>query len=88
MTAAQAADALQASGVPAAPINRAEDLPVERHLRQTGAWTRIERRYVGSHWTAAPVIRIDGPRLPILRPAPTLGEHSDEIMTTLVGVAV
>jgi crotonobetainyl-CoA:carnitine CoA-transferase CaiB-like acyl-CoA transferase len=88
MTAAEAADALQASGVPAAPINRAEDLPVERHLGQTGAWTRIERRYVGSHWTAAPVIRIDGPRLPISRPAPTLGEHRDEIMTMLVGAPV
>ncbi|SBV32863.1 putative L-carnitine dehydratase/bile acid-inducible protein F [uncultured Sphingopyxis sp.] len=85
MTAAEAADALQASGVPAAPINRAEDLPVERHLGQTGAWTRIERRYVGSHWTSAPVIRIDGPRPPISRPAPTLGEHGDEIMAMLVG---
>lgn len=88
MTAAEAADELQTSGVPAAPINRAEDLPVERHLGQTGAWTRIERRYVGSHWTAAPVIRIDGPRLPISRPAPTLGEHGDEIMTMLVGAPV
>lgn len=88
MTAAEAADAFQASGIPAAPINRAENLPVERHLEQTGAWTRIERRYVGSHCTAAPVIRIDGIRLPISRPAPTLGEHSDEIMKKLVSSKV
>lgn len=88
MTAAQAADALQASGIPAAPINRAENLQVERHLEQTGAWTRIERRFVGSHCTAAPVIRIDGIRLPISRPAPTLGEHSDEIMKMLVSSKV
>ncbi|WP_257544079.1 CoA transferase [Sphingopyxis sp. DBS4] len=88
MTAAEAAEALQASGVPAAPVNRAENLPVERHLSQTGAWTRIERRYVGSHWSTAPVIRIDGPRLSISRPAPTLGEHGDEIMPMLAGASV
>ncbi|RYG29450.1 MAG: hypothetical protein EON93_16680, partial [Burkholderiales bacterium] len=87
MTAADAADALQTVGIPAAPINRAENLPGDRHLAETGAWTRIERRYVGSHWSAAPVIRINGPRLSISRPAPTLGEHSHEIMRILVAGA-
>jgi crotonobetainyl-CoA:carnitine CoA-transferase CaiB-like acyl-CoA transferase len=84
MTAAEAAEALQTSGIPAAPLNRAEDLPTDRHLRETGAWMRIKRRYVGSHWSAAPVIRLEGERLPILHPAPTLGEHSDEILQMLV----
>ncbi|MFT3976465.1 MAG: CoA transferase [Sphingomonas bacterium] len=80
MSADEAADALQKAGVPAAPVCAAEDLPTARHLSETGAWVRIERRYVGSHWSAAPTIRIDGARAPILRPSPTLGEHSAEIL--------
>jgi crotonobetainyl-CoA:carnitine CoA-transferase CaiB-like acyl-CoA transferase len=83
MTADEAAAALQAAGVPAAPVNMADTLPSEKHLGPTGAWVRVERRFVGSHWSAAPTIRIDGARPPISRPSPTLGEHSDEILPIL-----
>lgn len=85
MTAEEAVDSLQSAGIPAAPINQADTLPAERHLAKTESWIRIERRYVGSHWSAAPTIRVDGLRPPIYRAAPTLGEHGDEIMAMLTG---
>jgi crotonobetainyl-CoA:carnitine CoA-transferase CaiB-like acyl-CoA transferase len=70
---------LQASGVPAAPVLAGHQLIDDAHQRVSGTWTWIERRYVGLHVTAAPVIHIDGTRLPIARPAPLLGEHGNEI---------
>jgi crotonobetainyl-CoA:carnitine CoA-transferase CaiB-like acyl-CoA transferase len=82
-TAAQLADALQNAGVPAAPVLGGQDLLGDPHLDASGTWTRIDRRYVGSHVIAAPIIHIDGQRPTITRAAPVLGEHSHEIAAEL-----
>lgn len=77
-TTSAAAAALQKAGVPAAPVHPGHCLPEDPHLRRTGAWQRIHRRFVGSHLIAAPVFRLDGDRLAIRTPAPTLGEHGGQ----------
>lgn len=80
---AEAAEALQAAGVPAAPVVPAHGLTEDRHMAVTGTWMRIERRHVGRHLMAAPPYRIDGHRPAITRPAPLLGEHTAEVLGAL-----
>jgi crotonobetainyl-CoA:carnitine CoA-transferase CaiB-like acyl-CoA transferase len=75
-----AAQALQTAGVPAAPVVATHNLVSDPHLSATGAWMRLERRYVGAHLMPAPPYRIDGRRPAVHRPAPLLGEHTAEVL--------
>jgi len=79
-TGADAAAILQALGVPAAPVVPTHGLTEDPHLSATGCWTHLERRHVGRHVTAAPPYRVDRARPAILRPAPLLGEHTEEVL--------
>ena len=81
--AQDAADVLQAAGVPAAPVIPSDGLTDEPHMAAAGTWMRIERRHVGRHLMAAPPYRIDGERPTITRPAPLLGEHTAEVRGAL-----
>jgi crotonobetainyl-CoA:carnitine CoA-transferase CaiB-like acyl-CoA transferase len=78
-----AAAALQAAGVPAAPVVPGHRLASHVHLAARGAWTSIERRHVGRHLMAAPPYRVGGDRPAVTRPAPLLGEHSAEVLEEL-----
>ena len=40
----------------------------------------MEREYAGRHTVAAPVFRFDGRRPPLTGPAPTLGQHTAELL--------
>ena len=42
-----------------------------------------QRRYLGDHFVPATPFRYDGERPPMIRPAPTLGEHTDEVLAEL-----
>lgn len=81
--AADAAQILQARGVPAAPVVASHALTDDPHQVAAGAWMRIARRHVGLHLMAAPPYRVDGQRPPVRRPSPLLGEHSAEILADL-----
>ena len=78
-----AAEALQSAGVAAAPVVPAHDLSRDRHLCQTGYWITVNRPYIGDHLIPNSPIRFDGARLPIARPAPTLGQHTAEVLAEL-----
>jgi len=82
-SAADAAARLQEAGVAAAPVLPAHRLSRNEHLRQSGHWGRLVRRYVGEHLAAYAPIRFDGARPPLTRPAPTLGEHTAEVLAEL-----
>jgi crotonobetainyl-CoA:carnitine CoA-transferase CaiB-like acyl-CoA transferase len=71
---------LRARGVPVAPVQPASALGRDPQLVATGFWETIDRRYVGSHALGAPPFRFDGVRPVARRPAPTLGEHTAEIL--------
>ena len=81
--ASDAAARLQAAGVPAAPVQRTADLGDNAQLVAGGFWTEMERRYVGRHLTPAAPFAYDGERPALLRPAPTLGEHTGEVLAEL-----
>jgi crotonobetainyl-CoA:carnitine CoA-transferase CaiB-like acyl-CoA transferase len=78
-----AADTLQASGVPAAPVVPVHALGYHPQLAEGGFWPELERRYVGRHIIPAAPFAYDGRRPALLRPAPTLGEHTDEVLAEL-----
>ena len=80
---AQAAARLQGAGVPAAPVMPPHLLADDPHLKQTGFWLEMDRRFVGRHLVGASPFRFDGER-PVLRlPAPVLGEHTAEVIAEL-----
>jgi len=68
--APEAAAALQAAGVPAAPVRPVHRLGDDPHLAATGFWEVMERAYVGAHTLGAPPFRIDGRRPVARRAAP------------------
>lgn len=75
-----AAAELQALGVPAAPVLRTSALTYDPQLVAGGFWDWMERRFVGRHMMAAPPFAYDGRRPALRLPAPTLGEHTAEVL--------
>ena len=78
-----AAEALQAAGVPAAPVNRIDALGYHPQLSDAGFWVTMERRYIGPHITPAAPFAYDGVRPSLVLPAPTLGQHTAEVLANL-----
>ena len=78
-----AARLLQAAGVAAAPVLPAHLLCLDEHLVAAGYWLKQDRRYIGEHLTPHAPIHFDGARLTLVRPAPTLGEHTLEAIAEL-----
>jgi crotonobetainyl-CoA:carnitine CoA-transferase CaiB-like acyl-CoA transferase len=78
-----AAAELQARGVPAAPVQRASSLTRDPQLLAGGFWDWMERRYVGRHRMAAAPFAYDGVRPALRLPAPTLGEHTAQVLAEL-----
>jgi crotonobetainyl-CoA:carnitine CoA-transferase CaiB-like acyl-CoA transferase len=76
----EAAQALQAEGVAAAAVAGAHQLCFDPHLVACDYWALQHRRYIGAHLTPRPPFRHDGERPPVIRPAPVLGEHTDEVL--------
>ena len=80
------AAALQAAGVPAAMVRAAHDLTNDPQLKATGFWQRLERPFVGSHVVPLAPYRLDGTAPPLVRPAPTLGQHNHDVLGGLTGL--
>ncbi|MBL8556665.1 MAG: CoA transferase [Phenylobacterium sp.] len=76
---------LQAAGVSAAPVQRADQLCYDPQLMAGGFWIGSHRRYVGDHLIPAAPFAYDGVRPAIRNPAPTLGEHTAEVLAELAG---
>ncbi len=80
---------LQNIGVAAAPVIGAHDLHADAHLGLAGYWMVQDRLHVGEHLTPGAPFRFDGRRPEGLRrPAPVLGEHTDEVLAELAGGSV
>ena len=77
---------LQQLGVPAAPSMNAQDLYEDRHVRQRGIWTSVEHPRMGHLDVLALPWLVDGARIAMV-PAPTMGQHNDEVYRELLGVS-
>ncbi len=76
---------LQAKGVAAAPVLPAHALSLDPHLEHHGYFLTQHRRYVENHLQPASPFRFDGDRPALRRPAPTLGEHTAEVIAEVLG---
>lgn len=79
-TCDEAAAALQAAGVTAAPLRSVAEAVDDPRVRRADAFVSVDRIPNGRREYPAPPLRIDGRRLPVHRPAPRLGEHTTEVL--------
>jgi benzylsuccinate CoA-transferase BbsF subunit len=85
--ATEAARTLQTAGVPAARVASARDLVEEdEQLAARGYWQRLDHPELGRSVFTSPPFRIDGERLELERP-PLFGEHTEEVLTGLLGLS-
>ncbi|HEX4740131.1 MAG TPA: CoA transferase [Caulobacteraceae bacterium] len=82
-TPEEAAEALQAAGVAAAPVRPAHSLTEEPQLAASGFFAEMDRAVIGPHKESCAPFRFDGQRPPLGRPAPLLGEHTAEVFAEL-----
>jgi crotonobetainyl-CoA:carnitine CoA-transferase CaiB-like acyl-CoA transferase len=83
---ADAVDALRAAGVLAAPVTESPALLGNPHLLARGFWETVEHPVAGSFLcTGMPFAFIGKPRRWIRRVPPLYGQHSDEVLTGLLG---
>ena len=77
--------ALQAVGVPAFPSMSPADLAGDEHLEARGFFTRLEHPVVGvrAH-TGIPWLNTNRPN-GVVSPAPLLGQHTDEVLSEVLG---
>ena len=83
----EAAEILQQAGIAAGPVTPGTALLHDPQLVATGFWRRGERRHVGSHVVPRAPYAIDGGFPPWHRPAPTLGEHTAEVLAERLGLS-
>jgi len=83
---AEAMAALQAHGVAAGAVLSPNALHEDPHLVARGFWQWRDRAAVGRHPLPSLAFR-DGPApYPVRWPAPTLGQHTTEVLTELLGL--
>ncbi len=72
---------MEQADIPAMPVRNLSDLPNDPHLVATGFFQQIDHPTEGAIWTTKPPVRFSAtPARHDHRPAPRLGEHSDEIL--------
>ena len=69
---------IRAAGVPSGPVNTLADVFADDHVKGSGILQDLKHPSAGSLKMVASPILVDGERLPIRRPPPTLGQHTGE----------
>ncbi len=78
---------LQALGVPAAVTNSAADLLNDEQLESRGFWQYLERNFVGVQPNPSTPYRSGTQPMEIAAPAPTLGQHNEEVLGGILGLS-
>jgi crotonobetainyl-CoA:carnitine CoA-transferase CaiB-like acyl-CoA transferase len=77
-TAEEWAEEIRAAGVPSGPVNPLAEVFTDEHVLGSGILEEIDHPSAGTLRMVASPILIDGGRLPIRRPPPVLGQHTEE----------
>ena len=83
----QAVEALAAVGVPVGTLRPSQDLDTHPQLDARGFFSALEHPVAGRLDYPGFPMRFSGRYLPIRRPAPTLGQHNDEVLAGLLGLS-
>ena len=65
------------AGVPCGPVNALSDVFEDAHVLGSGVLREVEHPAAGLLKMLASPVLVDGERLPVRRPPPTLGQHGD-----------
>jgi crotonobetainyl-CoA:carnitine CoA-transferase CaiB-like acyl-CoA transferase len=77
-TADEWVESIREAGVPCGPVNGLADVFSDGHVLSSGMLQDIEHPTAGTIKMLASPILVEGQRLPIRRPPPTLGQHTEE----------
>jgi len=77
-TADEWTEIIRESGVPCGPVNSLADVFSDGHVLSSGMLRDVEHQAAGTLKMLASPVLVDGERLPIRRPPPVLGQHSEE----------
>jgi benzylsuccinate CoA-transferase BbsF subunit len=80
------AAALQAAGVPASAVETSEDVLNDEHLKARGFWRQLEHPVMGTITMPSAPFEGRAGRTGPERAAPLLGEHTREVVTSLLGL--
>ena len=69
--------------MPFAPVLNVEEVIEDPQVRHLGTFYRVAHPTEGAVPGAFPPLLVDGERPGAISPPPTLGEHTDEILTEL-----
>jgi len=72
-----------ANGIPWGPVNRLEDVVDDPHFRARGLFQSIARADGGTEHHVVQPLKFRDLATRILRPAPALGEHTEEVLRSL-----
>jgi crotonobetainyl-CoA:carnitine CoA-transferase CaiB-like acyl-CoA transferase len=85
-TVADAVRTLRGAGVPSAPVTNSPALLDNPHLLARGFWERVDHPVAGTfRCTGMPFVFVGKPRRWIRRVAPLYGQHTEEVLTGLLG---
>jgi len=78
---------LQGAGVPAGVVRPMWQVLQDPHLVARGFWCGLERQYGGPYAASTAWFRETTEAMPVRNPAPTLGEHSVEVLARVLGLS-
>jgi crotonobetainyl-CoA:carnitine CoA-transferase CaiB-like acyl-CoA transferase len=78
-TADEWVEEIREAGVPCGPVNALADVFADEHVLSSGILRDVEHPAAGMLKMLASPVLMDGERLPIRRPPPSLGQHTDEV---------
>jgi crotonobetainyl-CoA:carnitine CoA-transferase CaiB-like acyl-CoA transferase len=78
-TADEWVESIREAGVPCGPVNTLADVFSDGHVLSSGMLREVEHPTAGTVKMLASPILVDGKRLPIRHPPPTLGQHTDKV---------
>ena len=82
----EAMQALQQAGVSAGAVRSMPQVLQDAHLHARGFWQTVERAHVGRYTATTPFFRAGAKPLPTRSVAPTLGQHSQQVLGSVLGL--
>ncbi len=81
----QAEAVLRARGVPPGSLARGQDLVNDEHLRSRGFIVTVDQPQIGPMTIAGMPMRLASGRIQGSEPAPTLGQHNEDVLCGILG---
>jgi crotonobetainyl-CoA:carnitine CoA-transferase CaiB-like acyl-CoA transferase len=77
---------LQQGGVAAGVVRPMSQVLQDAHLRARGFWRDLERAHSGTYTASTPWFRTGHDAMPVRSASPTLGQHTEEVLTQVLGL--